>query len=758
LLRFFDLLRPNSNGVGKTIAEADRKRDDRLWAEAAALYRAALNLEPDLAPIWVQLGHTLKESGDHQGAESAYKRSLELRDDADTYLQLGHLYKLMKRHRDSEQGYLKALERQPELRDARDELRRLGWHQARLRARLEGRNESEELQRTLAHISFELSDLVDFLQGARYPTGIQRVQLELAAALAARYRESDVQFVYYDHGRYEFVEVDRDQVGDIIDLVENADRTEARRREIAGQLKSDILLAPDFAFPPNSTLVNVGTSWGYWNYMLSVRHTKRRFGIKFAPLVHDCIPLLFPEFCDKRLIADFLNWLTGMLPYADLLFTNSENTLRDAKGFAGQLEIPPPPRTCVLRLNGEFSSNAVAASPERENDARDLLRSKNLDSEEYVLFVSTIEPRKNHVIAVNAWSRMLKRKDGRKIPKLVCVGNPGWMNDAFHQRLQRDPALGERVVVLHSVSDQALRLLYQGCAFTIFPSLYEGWGLPISEALAYGKVPLVSRVSSHPEAGGELAEYFDLGSESEFQGQVDKLIYDQAFRQQREEMIRAARPLRAWSEIGTELVAAVEEMAAAMADGAPTSHTPPQIVCGRLYSFARNTATRIRETLLSGDVYRNDVDWHAPEPWGCWVRGRAGDLTFSLPEEAGNEFLVFLQMTGVSGLDNVCTVSVPGTDWSDTFTLLAATGRWRKIPIAFSPGSSTRSVRIRMTGQGHRNFADDTPGDVRESGFGIAAMYICQTDNMLHRQKISEAIALGDASDISGRFARVAKL
>ncbi len=751
-------LHADAHDVGRIIADADTKRDARLWREAADLYQSALDLDPELPAIWVQFGHALKESGNLQEAEDAYKRSLMMLDDADTHLQLGHLYKLMNRHRDSEQGYLNALRRQPDLKDARNELRRLGWTQERLLARIGNRTDSEALKSTLAHISFELSDLVDFLQGARYPTGIQRVQLELAAALMEHYRESDVQFVYYDHGPYAFVEIERDQVADIVDLVENTDRPENRRLDIARQLKTDILHGHDFVFPRHSTLVNVGTSWGYWNYMLSVRHTKKRYAIKFAPLVHDCIPLLFPEFCNPRLIEDFLNWLTGMLPEADLLFANSESTLRDVKIFADQLGELPPAHTCVLRLNGEFSSNAVSASPAREHEASALMRSKDLDSEEYVLFVSTIEPRKNHRIALNAWSRMLKRKDRRKVPKLVCVGNVGWMNDDFHQRLQRDPVLSERVVVLQNVSDQTLRLLYQNCAFTIFPSLYEGWGLPISEALSYGKIPLVSRVSSHPEAGGELAEYFDLGSEADFQAQLDKLIYDRAFRAQREEAIRRGRPLRPWSEIGADLVTAVEDFASSIADDEPTVRQVPPIECGRLYSFSRNSVSRIPELLLSGDVYRNGVDWHAPEPWGCWVRGRTGDLYFAVPEGVGNELLVFLQMTGVNGFDNVVTVSVPASDWSTTFTLPTARERWVKIPVSFSPDNTARTVRIRMAARYERNFTEDTPGDARLSGFGIVAMYICRSDSTLDRQKIYEAIMLDDASDIAGRFARVATL
>lgn len=76
------------------LAEADAARDDRRWQDAARLYKQYLAARPGDAPIWVQLGHAFKESGDLQEAERAYKQSLELAPDiADTHMQLGHLYK-----------------------------------------------------------------------------------------------------------------------------------------------------------------------------------------------------------------------------------------------------------------------------------------------------------------------------------------------------------------------------------------------------------------------------------------------------------------------------------------------------------------------------------------------------------------------------------------------------------------------------------------------------------------------------------------
>lgn len=755
MLRLRNFFGSETTEVRKLIGQGDASRDSRSWSQAAQFYKLALEKQPELAHIWVQLGHALKESGRRTEAEGAYKRSLEMADEADTYLHLGHLYKLLNRRRDSVASYLRALEREPDMIDARNELLRMGWSRGSLERRLTSKdNELVELDGI--HVSFELSDLVDFLQANRYPTGIQRVQLELAAALASRYREAGLQFVYYDHGRYAFVPVGREQIDRIVDLVENTSLSEGHRVELASQLKSEILSGPDYEFPPQSTLINVGTSWGYWNYFLSIREAKRRYRIRYMPFVHDCIPLIFPEFCDKRLIKDFINWLTGMLPLADFLFANSENTLRDVEKFASKLEAPMP-EGVVLHLNGEFSKSASSMDSHEDRKALDLLRAHRLDAEEFVLFVSTIEPRKNHSLVLNAWTRMIKRSDGRRIPRLVCVGNTGWMNESFYQRISGDEKLKERVVVLHNVSDQLLRLLYRRCAFTLFPSLYEGWGLPISEALAYHKVPLVSRVASHPEAGGDFAEYFDLDSEADFQTKLDKLIYDRKFREKREEEIAAGRPLRRWEEISVDMLDAVRRLISP--NEKPRPLPSPNIACGRLYSFARNDEAQIANIRHSGDIYRDGTDWHAPEPWGCWVRGRSGDLVVNLAEEQGVDFQIFVRLVGTNSLDNSVTLSIPEADWATTLPLKASEAVWVKIPISFSTENQTREVRIRISGEAVADFAEETGGsDVRISAFGISSIYVCATSNLLQRQEIAEAIALNVTDDISRRFLRKASL
>jgi tetratricopeptide (TPR) repeat protein len=108
------------------IARGNEARDARLWADAAEAFKAALELDPSLDAIWVQLGHAQKEQGDLQSAEQCYRRALSLNpSSADTFLQLGHCLKLMGRIGLAVDAYMEAVARDPENADARIELEAL---------------------------------------------------------------------------------------------------------------------------------------------------------------------------------------------------------------------------------------------------------------------------------------------------------------------------------------------------------------------------------------------------------------------------------------------------------------------------------------------------------------------------------------------------------------------------------------------------------------------------------------------------------
>jgi glycosyltransferase involved in cell wall biosynthesis len=752
----------SSTSIKELLAKADRLRDQKQWGEAASLYRSVLDADSSLAHIWIQYGHSLKETGQYDEAERAYKLGCELKPSGDAFLQLGHLYNLTKRKALAEESYLHALRAEPGMADAERELLHLGWSTRRLlRARFasdEALGSDGDSSPARPSVALELSDLVDFLQGARYPTGIQRVQLALAEALQDQGRGTPVYFVCFDNTSCMFNLIEPRHVERIVDLVTNTERPEDIRRELASSLKLEILNQIEFPFPPNCTLVNLGTSWGYHNYFLGVRDVKRRYGVQYAPLVHDVIPLLFPEYCNQELVADFINWIDGMFELADLLFANSQNTLNDVREVAARLGRDLPPSHLLL-LNGEFRNQGEAFDTADHVEAEELFRAHNLDSEDYVLMVSTIEPRKNHALALNAWSSMIKRNDGRPIPYLVCVGNPGWRNEAFYQRLRDDAALRDRVVVLLNVSDQALNLLYDRAMFTIFPSLYEGWGLPISEALAHGKVPLVSRVSSHPEAGGKHAVYFDLASERDFQSRLETLIYDVDHRSKIERDIAASKPLRPWSEIGADITAVVDAARPAKSDDAQVESTTTLSVIetGRYYVMARNREHELENILYRGEAFRWGTNWYPPDTWGCWVRGKTSELRFRVPDQ-GEKFQIYLALAtpNFEEGDQTLTVSLPAAKWSRKSKLASPANVWQSISLRLTPRAS-RDVVLRLSGERVFDFGTASEGrDKRKSAYAVRGLYIARADSEEQRLALLEALQLDDLVGLSRRFQRQA--
>jgi glycosyltransferase involved in cell wall biosynthesis len=127
----------------------------------------------------------------------------------------------------------------------------------------------------------------------------------------------------------------------------------------------------------------------------------------------------------------------------------------------------------------------------------------------YVLMVGTIEARKNHTAMLRVWRRMLRTMPEEKVPDLVFAGKIGWLTADLMQQLRNANWFGGRIRFIDSPAEAELASLYAHCLFSVFPSFYEGWGLPVTESLSFGKTVAASRYSAIPEAGGEFCAYFD---------------------------------------------------------------------------------------------------------------------------------------------------------------------------------------------------------------------------------------------------------
>ncbi len=142
----------------------------------------------------------------------------------------------------------------------------------------------------------------------------------------------------------------------------------------------------------------------------------------------------------------------------------------------------------------------------------------------YLIFVSTIEPRKNLTRLLAAFET-LRAED--LTDALVIVGRRGWLTDDFFAALERSPAR-DAVIFPGYVPDDDLPAIYAGAQVSVFPSLYEGFGLPVLEAMACGVPVATSTASSIPEVGGDAALYFDPTSVDEIIETTRNLLRDTA--------------------------------------------------------------------------------------------------------------------------------------------------------------------------------------------------------------------------------------
>jgi glycosyltransferase involved in cell wall biosynthesis len=275
-------------------------------------------------------------------------------------------------------------------------------------------------------------------------------------------------------------------------------------------------------FKPNDTVLIMGAAWDRPALIEQLTLQKRSIGFKLYQVIYDLIPSLFPHLFGAALFEPYTQYLFEAASISDGLVAISESTKHDLKAFCKRLLIPVPP-IGVIRLGDEFEQSEHPASPHAD-----------LESRNYILAVGTIEVRKNHALLYNVWKLAAERKI--TLPKLVIVGGPGWYTGDITYEFQRDPALKGLVYIMNRVDDNQLAWLYQNCLVSVYPSVYEGWGLPVAESLAYGKLALSSRASSMPEIAGDLIDYFSPYDTAECLAVITKYLEPDLLQQKEHEI------------------------------------------------------------------------------------------------------------------------------------------------------------------------------------------------------------------------------
>jgi glycosyltransferase involved in cell wall biosynthesis len=294
-------------------------------------------------------------------------------------------------------------------------------------------------------------------------------------------------------------------------------------------------------------IVSLGAGWGVPHYVKYIAEAKRRYGIRFSTLVHDLIPIEYESLVEQRHVVQFRDWLQEAIPVADVMLTTSKhsrNALIKLAGDAGW----SLPRVEVVEPGSGLNSQMMSGDQATINFPQ-----------RYVLFVSTIEIRKNHRLLVRIWRRLLERHGADAVPTLIFAGQIGWLVDDLLADLTSSSYVDGKIVLMPGLSDAELRQAYRSSLFTVFPSLCEGWGLPIAESLMHGKFCVASNRTSIPEVGGDLVDYFDPSNEDDVLAKIERLLLDPGYLKAREARLQAEYRPRTWTDCVHALVGKLEQ-------------------------------------------------------------------------------------------------------------------------------------------------------------------------------------------------------
>lgn len=270
---------------------------------------------------------------------------------------------------------------------------------------------------------------------------------------------------------------------------------------------------------------------------------------RFSPIpvvisIMDLSYIHFPQMFKKSDLFQLKNWTSYSVKKAKKILTISRTSKND---IIKEYEIEP--RRVVITYPGVKMKNP---KPKAQNPK--LLRDKYGIRGEYILFVGTLQPRKNLVRLIEAFSKITPEV------KLVIVGKKGWL---YEEILAAPKKFGveDRVKFLDFVAEEDLPILYQNALCFVLPSLYEGFGLPILEAMANGCPVVTSNVSSLPEAGGEGALYVNPEDVDDITQKIKLILEDKKLREELVEKGYKQVKKFSWEKTARETLKVLEEVA-----------------------------------------------------------------------------------------------------------------------------------------------------------------------------------------------------
>lgn len=323
-------------------------------------------------------------------------------------------------------------------------------------------------------------------------------------------------------------------------------------------------------------IVGPGKFWTQFGLPINLYLTRPKPDVFFSPThyaprfspvpsvisVMDLSFLRFPELFNKSDMYQLKNWTKYSVKKAAKVLTISDSSRNDIINTYQILEQK------VLTI---YPGIKQTVSLQPRVYAMNELKAKYDISDNYILFVGTLQPRKNIGRLIEAFSRIKnptegearhgRQESGIKDLQLVVIGKRGWL---YEEILDAPKKFGveDKVKFLEGINDEELAVFYKHALCYVLPSLYEGFGLPVVEAMKHGCPVITSNISSLPEAGGDAALYVDPEDVDDIAEKIVQLVKDKDLRKDLAEKGKKQAAKFSWEKTAKETLKVLVDVAA----------------------------------------------------------------------------------------------------------------------------------------------------------------------------------------------------
>jgi glycosyltransferase involved in cell wall biosynthesis len=442
-------------------------------------------------------------------------------------------------------------------------------------------------------------DVTTWANNANILSGIVRVEKSIGTELIKK-TEVSVRFVIYYSSEVGFIEIPKDII---------------ERDILSGymlRLRSQMVIdQSSLSFPVGSNIIAVGSSWMLnADYAMELAHFARSHRLTLSVLMHDMTPALFPHWYEAGYGKRWEQNCATVIAHTNRLLVYSESTRKDAIAFAEKYKITMP-TVAKIRLADEVGT--LEANPTVEG-----MRARNFfSSRPFVLSVGGIHLRKNYGLLYDVWL-ILRERMGDACPHLVIVGGVSWNGAETARVMRNDPKVNSHIHILDNIDDNSLDWLYDQALMTAYPSLYEGWGLPVGESLAHGKICLSSSTSSMKEISPRLTDLIDPFDRLQWASMIQHYAISPSSRARREAEIRENFTITSWGETANHIVEALTT----------------EIMVRPVALYNLGDIAFVGNQGAGANYLRSG--WYGPESWGRWTKSISGaiELQFAhVPDE-----------------------------------------------------------------------------------------------------------------------------